>query len=60
MLQTSLDDVGKHLNVEGTIVFNVRYDEVRRMEIQDPDDGVSDPTDLAVNPSPTAWRKTWS
>ena len=48
MLDTSLDDVGKHQNVESTVFFNMQYHEAHEDAIQDPDNVVADPTDLAV------------
>ena len=54
MLHTSLDDVGKHQNVERSAFSNVWYHEAQEDAnpaiIQDPDDGVSNPTHLAVKP----------
>ena len=50
MLHTSLDDVGKHQNVERPVFSTCDIMKLRRMQIQDPDDGVSNPTDLAVKP----------
>ena len=60
MLHTSLDDVGKHQNVEST-TFSMYYimmltPLLRRMQIQDPDDGVSNPTHLAVKPDSNRFR----
>ena len=50
MLHTSLDDVGKHQNVERPLFSKCYIMKLRRMQIQDPDDGVSNPTHLAVKP----------
>ena len=50
MLHTSLDDVGKHQNVERSAFSMCYIMKLRRMKIQDPDDGVLNPTHLAVKP----------
>ena len=51
MLHTLLEDVDNHQIVENIVFPRVRYrdaEQLRSMQIQDPDNRVSDPTDLAV------------
>ena len=60
MLHTLLDDVGNHQIVENIVFPRVRYRDaeelLRSMQIQDPDNQVSDPTDLAVKPDVNRFR----
>ena len=57
MLHTSLGDVANHHFVE-KVSFFLMCDTamLRSMQIQDPDNRVSDPTDLAVKPDGNRFR----
>ena len=56
MLHTSLNDVGKHQNVEIPLFPTCDIMKLGRMQIQDPDDGVSNPKHLAIKPDSNRFR----
>ena len=58
MLHTSLDDVTNHQIVESIVFPKCNTAMLRSMQIQDPDNLVSDPTDLAIKPDVIRFRIT--